>query len=140
MPVPVKDPVVPTDKFPIMVAWDRLETSLIAVNLVQMKYVLLTAKEQKHCTSPLWHYCNVISAVYSMTSSKLHAFALFMKDKENVKNYCKTEVEPNSILPKAYHVIDALWFIATPNTLTLTVVCPQKQKETLIVKPPWVII
>ena len=45
MPVPVKDPVVPTDKLPSKVAWYRLETSSVAVNLAQMKYVLLTATE-----------------------------------------------------------------------------------------------
>ena len=39
-----------------------------------------------------------------------------MKDAENVKNYYKTEVEPYSILPRAYHVIDGLLFIATQNT------------------------
>ena len=63
-----------------------------------------------------------------------------MKDIENVKNYCKTEVEPNSILPQLYHFIDGLWFIATQNPLTLTVVCPQKQKETMIVNRPLGII
>ena len=50
---PVKDSLVPTDKMPNIVAWYRLETSSIAVNLVQMKYVLLTATEKEHCTLPL---------------------------------------------------------------------------------------
>ena len=50
MPVPVKDPVVPTDKYHGVVAWYRLETSSIAVNLVQMKYFLLTGTEQEQCT------------------------------------------------------------------------------------------
>ena len=155
MPVPVKDPLVPTDKLPSMVAWCRLETSSIAVNLAQMKYILLTATEQVHCVSPLCHHCDVRIPVYPMTSSKLCTVALFMKDtenlknyckievepnSENVKNYCKTGVEPNSILPRAYHKIDGFWFIATQNTLALTVVCPQKQKETLIVNPPLGII
>ena len=81
-----------------------------------MKYVPLTATEQEHCTSPLWHYWDDRCPVYSMTSSKLCTVALFMKDTENVKNYCKTEVEPDSISPKAYHVIGGLWFIATKNT------------------------
>ena len=62
-----------------------------------MKYALLTPIE--HCISLLWHYCDVRSPVYSITSSKLCTVALFMKDTENIKNYCKTEVEPNSILP-----------------------------------------
>ena len=71
-----------------------------------------------------------------MTSTKFCTAVLFMKDAENLKNYCKTEVEPNSILPRAYHIIDGLWFIASQNTLAFTVVCPQKQKETMIVNPP----
>ena len=108
MPVPVKDPVVPTDKLLSMVAWYRLETSSIAVSLAQMKYAILTATEQEYCTCPLWHYCDVQSPVYPMTSSKLFTVSLLMKDAENVKNYCKAEVEPNSILPRAYHIIDGL--------------------------------
>ena len=140
MPVPVKDPVITTDKVTSIVAWYRLETSSITVNLAQLKYVLLTATAQEHCTSPLQHYCDVKSPVYSMMSSKLCTVALFMKDTENVKNYCKTEVEPNSILPRASHIIDGLWFIASQNALAFNVVCPQKQKETLTVNPPLGII
>ena len=70
-----------------------------------------------------------------MTPSNLCTGTLFLKDTENVKNCCKTEAEPNFILPKAYHIIDCLWFIASQNTHTFTVVCPQKQKETMIVNP-----
>ena len=39
MPVPVKVPVEATDKLPRMVDWYRLDTSSIAGNLAQMKYV-----------------------------------------------------------------------------------------------------
>ena len=52
-----------------------------------------------------------------------------MKDTENVKNYCKTEVEVNSILPRGYCIIDGLWFIAFQNILTFTVVCPKNRKR-----------
>ena len=40
MLVPDKDPIISTDKLPTMVAWNRFETSSIAVNLAQIKYVL----------------------------------------------------------------------------------------------------
>ena len=136
MPLFVKNPVVPTDKLPSVVASYRLETSSIAINLAQMKYVLLTATEQQDCTSPLWHYCDLRRPVYSMTSSKLCTGTLLMKNTENVKSYWKTEVEPSSILPRRYHIIDGLWFIATQYTLTFTAVFPQKQRETLIVNLP----
>ena len=133
--LPVKDPVVPADILPYKVALYRLETSSIAVNLAQMKNVVLTATEHEHSTSPLWHNHDVRSPVYSMTSSKLYTVTLFMIYIENVKNFCKTEIEPNSFLPKAYHIIYGLWFIATQNTLTFTVVFPQKGKDTLIENP-----
>ena len=116
MPDPVKDPVVLTDKLPSMVTWYRLETSSIAVNLAQMKYVLLTATEQEHCVSPMQHYCDVRNTVYPMTSGTLCTTALFMKDIGNVKNCFKTEVESNSVTPGAYQIIDSLWFIASQNT------------------------
>ena len=106
MPAPVNDTTVPTDKLPNKVPWYKLETSSIAINLTQIKYVLLTYTKQKHRKSPLWHHCDVRSPVYSMTSSTLCTVALFMKDTKNVKNYCKTEVKPDSILARAYHVID----------------------------------
>ena len=75
----------------------------------------MTNTGQEQCTPPLWHYFDVSSPAYSMTSSMLCTVALFMKDTENVNNYCRIEVEPNSILTRAYHVIDGQWFIATQN-------------------------
>ena len=87
-----------------MVMWYRLEMSSIAVNLAQMKYVmssiavnlaqmkyvLFTAIKHEHCTSPFWHYCDVRSLVYSMTSGKLYTVTLLMDDIENIMNCCKT--------------------------------------------------
>ena len=60
-----------------------------------------------------------------MTSSKLCTVALFMKDTENVENYCKTEVEPNSILRE--HITSLMVYILYG--LTFTVVCHQEQKD-----------
>ena len=90
--------------------------------------------------TPLQHYCDVRSPVHFMTSSKLCTVVPFMKGTENIKNYCKTEIDLNSTLPRANHIIDGLWFIASQNTLIFIVVYPQKQKDTLIVNPPLAII
>ena len=43
-----------------------------------------------------------------MTYSKLCMVALFMRDTENVKNFCKTKVDANCILPRGYHIFDGL--------------------------------
>ena len=49
MPVPLKNPKGPDDNLPNMVAYYNLGANTFAVNLDQMKYVLLSKKEQDHC-------------------------------------------------------------------------------------------
>ena len=56
--------------------------------------------------SPLRHYCDIRSPVYSIAPSKLCIFALFLKDKERMMKNCDSVVRPNSILPKASHIVD----------------------------------
>ena len=75
---------VPHDKTPNMVASYMLEAVSIAVNLSEMKYVLLNDREQQHCISPLKHYSDIRSPVYSIANSKLCIIALFLKDKERM--------------------------------------------------------
>ena len=82
-----------------MVAWYRLEASSIAINIAEMKYVLLTDREQEHCTSPLRHYCDVRSPVYPIAFSKLYVIVLFMEDEERIAKNCNSIIEPNSVLP-----------------------------------------
>ena len=62
MPIPVKDPVVQRDKCPSMVAWYRLESSLVAVNLAQIN-VLLTATGQ-NTVHPLYSITVISEAQY----------------------------------------------------------------------------
>ena len=50
MPVSIKNPKVPDDNLPNMVAWYNLEANSIAVDLKQMKYVLLSKREQDPCS------------------------------------------------------------------------------------------
>ena len=109
--MPIKNPKVP-DNIANMVAWYNLEANLITVNLDQIKYVLLSEREQYHCSFQLHHYCNVWSPVYHITSSKLCTVALFLKDEES-RSLSETIVAPKSPLPQASHVIDSLWFAAT---------------------------
>ena len=86
--------------------------------------------------SPLRHYCDIRSPLYSIAPSKLCIFALFLKDKERMMKNCDSVVRSNSILPKASHIADGLWFVATQEILTFAVICPDIRGETLIVHPP----
>ena len=120
---------VPHDKTPNMVASYRLEAVSIAVNLAEMKYVLLNDRVQEHCISPLRLYCDIRSPVYSIASGELCIIALFLKDKERMMKNCDSVVRPNSILPKASHTVDGLWFVAMQQILTSAVECPDKRRE-----------
>ena len=108
----------------------------LLINLEEMKYVLLNDREQEHCISPLRHYCDKRRPIYSIAHGKLCIIALFLKDKLRMMKNCDSLVRPNSILTKAFHIVDGLWFVATQQTLTFVVVCPDKRRETLIVHPP----
>ena len=118
-----------------MVVSYRLQAVSIAVNLAEMKYDLLNDREEEHCISSLRHCCDIRSPVYSIAPSKLCIIALFLKDKERVMKNCDSVVRPNSILPKASHIVDGLWFVATQQILTFAVVCPDQRRETLVVHP-----
>ena len=78
MPVPLKNPKVPEDNLPNMVPWYYLEANSITVNLDQMRYVLLSKKEQDHCSSQLNLYCDVQRLLYPITSRKPCIVALFL--------------------------------------------------------------
>ena len=121
------------DKTPNMVASYMSEAISIAVNLAETKYVLLNDRDQKHCIFPLRCYCDIRSPLYSIAPSKLCIIALFLKDKERMMKNCDSVVRPKTNLSKASHIVDGIWFVATPHILTFAAVCPDKRRETLIV-------
>ena len=63
--------------------------------------MILEADELVHCSTPLLEYCNVKSSIFSINLMKLCVVTLLMKNKDNIKAYCQTEVIPSSFLPKA---------------------------------------
>ena len=74
--------------------------------------------------------------MYSITSIKLCAVALFKKNEGIIRNYCQTVVELNLPLSQASQVVNRLWFVEIHEVKTFAVVCPQKDRETLIMKSP----
>ena len=87
----------------------KLETSALAINPGRTKYIILEADELDHCSTPVLEYCDVQSSIFPLIFSKLYVVALFMKNQDNVKAYCQTEVISNSLLPKATYVFDGIW-------------------------------
>ena len=100
--------LVPHVKSSNMVASYRFEAVSTAVNLAEMKYVLLNDRQQEHCISPLRHYCDIRSPMYSIAPTKLCIIALFLKDKERMMKNCDSVIRPNPILPKTSHIVDGL--------------------------------
>ena len=85
--------------------------------------MILEADESVHCSTPPTEYCNFKSSIFPITISKLCVVALFMRNKDNVKAYCQTEVIPNSLLPKATYVFHGIWIITTQAELSFSIVC-----------------
>ena len=117
LPLPIKDPNVAVKEMTNMVVEFKLESKSLAINLEQMKYILLTSAELESCTSPLHHYCDIKSPVYPINLSKLCTVVLFLKNKDHVQVYCQTTIKPNFLLPVALYIIWGLWFIASQKEL-----------------------
>ena len=77
----------------------------------------------------------MLKVPFSINLSKLCVVALFMKNKDNVKAYCQTEVIPTSLLPKATYLFDGIWIIATYARLYFSIVCKNYTKV-MLPKPP----
>ena len=116
-----------------MVASYRLEAVYIAVNIAEMKYVLLMTESRNIVFTSLRHYCNIRSPVYSIAAIKLCIIALFLKDKVRMMKKFDSVIKPYSILPKASHIVDGLWFVATQQILTFAVVCPNKREALMCI-------
>ena len=125
--------------WPTFAARYKLETYLLAINAEKTKYMILDTDELAHCSTPLLGYCSMCSSVFPVNLSRLCVIALFMKNKENVKIYCKAEVIPNSLLPKATCVLDGIWIVTTQRDLLFSIVCPNYTKVVLT-KPSMAVI
>ena len=83
----------------------------------------------------LLEYCNVKSSSFPVNLSRLCVVAIFMKNKDNVKAYCQTEVTPNSLLSKATYVFDGIWIITMQAELSFSIGCKNYTKV-MLPKPP----
>ena len=127
--MPIKDPNVAVKEMHNMVAEFKLESKSLAINLEQMKYILLTSAELESCTSPLHHYCDIRSPVYPINLGKLCIVALFLKNKDNVKAYCQTTVKPNFLLPMAFHINTGIMGYCIQKELRFSVTCPEDKRN-----------
>ena len=134
-PLPYHDPKLDAEQQPKFSARYKLESMALAINPEKTNYMILDQVELAHCSTPLLDYCKVKSSSFPVNLSKLCIVALFMKNKENVGKYCKTEVTLNSLLPKATYVFDGIWVIATQTELTFSIVCSDYTKIDKV-KPP----
>ena len=77
----------------------------------------------------------MLKVQFPINLSKLCLVALLMKNKDNVKAYCQTEVIPTSHLPKANYVFDYIWIIAMQAELSFSIAC-KNYNMVLLPKPP----
>ena len=106
-----------------MVAKYNLETEAFMVNTDRTKYALLTKDEISMCNNKYMTFCNPKSAIYQTNLSKTCIIALFLKHTENIKQYCRSTVYFDTILPVAQYIYSGMWVVATHQPMKFTIVC-----------------
>ena len=94
-----------------MVSKDRTQFSLLSKNNFHV------------CNNNQLQFCNPESAFYQTNVNKLCVLALFMKNREDIKELCKQTVILNERLPKAEYLTAGIWIITTNKQLVFTVSC-----------------
>ena len=84
-----------------MVAKYNLESEALMINSDWTRYALLTNNEFSICNNKFMSFCNPKRAIYQINLSKACVIALFLKHKENSKQYCRSTVYFDTVLPIA---------------------------------------
>ena len=105
-----------------------LSVEALMINKERTKYALLSSNDFDACNNRYMPFCNPKSPIYQINLSKSCIIALFLKNGENVRKYCKSTVYFDSQLPVAEYIHSGVWVVATYETMKFTIVC-QDQSE-----------
>lgn len=141
LPISLRNATIEGRKTINMIAKYELESRALMINSDRTKYSLLTFEDYIACNNKYMKFCYIKNAIYQINLSKSCIIALFMKHKENVKQYCKATVYIDTKLPIARAIHSGAWIISTSEKLRLTVVCQDKKgQDDITVNPPFGVI
>ena len=113
------------------VAWYRLETEYIALNLARNKFMMLPEGEANKCKTDALRTCTSTSPIYVTGNYNLCVLELFKGDKEGIRRYCRVEILADVVLPQAISISDGVWAVATQREIDLSMVCEEKTTQTI---------
>ena len=105
-----------------------LSVEALMINKERTKCTLLCSDDYDACNNRYMLFCNPKCPICQINLTKSCIIALFLKNTENVRKYCKSTVYFDSQLPVAEYIHSIVWVVATYETMKFTIVC-QDQSE-----------
>ena len=127
-PIKGKDDNVPS-ALKSMVAYRRLESKYIGVNMERSRFMLLDTEEVQQCISHRLQFCALRQPIYPVNLSRLCVIAIFLNERSNIDKLCQTYVRTNEILPFSEYISDGHYAISTNKNVQFTQVCKDKKEE-----------
>lgn len=83
-------------------------------------------------------FYNPRSPIYQINLSKSCIIALFLTNTEDIRNYCKSTVYFDTLLPFMEYIHSGIWVVATHEIMKFTIVCQDQSvmQCDVIVHPP----
>ena len=114
---------------------DSLETDAFMMSRDRTKFTFLSKSKYQTCKNHHLQLCNPETAFYQANVNKFCVIALFMRNKPDIKLFCKQMVVLNQKLPFAKHLSSGFWTVITNIPLTFTINCLSGASSDILVKP-----
>ena len=112
-----------------------LETDAFMMSWDRTKFTFLSKSKYQKCKNHHLQLCNPETAFYQANVNKFCVIALFMRNKPDIKLFCKQMVVLNQKLPFAKHLSSGFWTVITNIPLTFTINCLSGASSDILVKP-----
>ena len=125
-----------------LLAQHQLESEILMVSKNRESYALLAENDYNMCTGLKSKFCNPKTVFYPTNMNKFCVMALFMKNEDDIKGFCKQTVILNVNLPFAKYLSDGIWIVVTNKVLHITISCRSTaiQSTDVDIKPPFGIL
>ena len=112
-----------------------LETDAFMMSRDRTKFTFLSKIKYQTCKNYHLQLCNPETAFYQANVNKFCFIALFMRNKPDIKLFCKQLIVFNQKLPFDKHLSSGFWTVITNIPLTFTINCLSGASSDILVKP-----
>ena len=116
----------------------ELEFEHFSASADEKQYTIMTVEDLIRCRQSGLNFCPITSAVYEPSQHEYCVFALYRKNVNEIRKFCKTSVSNMLKLPLAKYFSAGKWLVVTDIESVLTVMCNNKTKNyDLKIVPPF---